>query len=142
MNLHENILRIKEVMGIKEYLDPVYYIKNKLIDDPEGVRPEEFKKYEKETQELVDLILMLTQKFEKLPHLNGFKVLKLTPEMDGWTVLLAPVVDSWFNWRKNNKYNIQLDDYFKRFREIARKSGIESSIEGFFPKLNFFLWKG
>ena len=131
----------KKSRSLKEYLDPIYYIKNKFIEDPEGVRPEEFKKYEAETQKLVDIIFKFTQKTEKLPHLNGFKLLKLTPEYDGWTVLLAPTVDSWFNWKKNEKFLVKLDDYFDLFKEFGRNTGIQSSVEGFYPKLNFHLWK-
>lgn len=129
-------------MGINEYFDPIYFLKKKFTDEPEGVRPEEYKIFEKDFQKFVDIVFLFSNRQQKFPHLKGFKVLKVTPEREGWKALLKPVVSDWFNYQENSSYKEKLKTYFEFFKETSRHMGIDSPADqkGVPGNINYYLW--
>lgn len=136
------LLNITKVSGLKEYFDPIYYLKNKFSKKPEGIRDQNLIPFEAKFQKIVDIIFKLTSKRGKVKHLKGFKVLKVTP-LDKWTILIEPIVDDWFNWRENNEFNKELDNFIQRFRETARYGGFDNphDQEGLPNEIEFSIWK-
>lgn len=111
---------------IKEYFDPVYFLKNKFSKKGESVKDPQWVPYEEKFQKLVDTLFKMTVKINgPLKHLNGLKVLKVTPSTD-WTVLVQPIVDDWFNWKNNEKFMEDLRNFKSELMEVARMSGVDS----------------
>jgi hypothetical protein len=110
---------------LKEYFDPLYFLKKKLSKDPDQIKPEEYIKYEEDFQRFVDVIFKITYKQTPLEHLNGFKVSKVTPSVI-WTVLLTENIDDWFNYCKNAKYVKKLGEFKDNFKKIARMTAMGS----------------
>lgn len=128
---------------IKEYFDPIYFLKNKFGKKLGQVKDPNWVPYEGKFQEVVDVIFKLTKKMNKIEHLNGFKVSKVTPMGDDyWTVLLVPEIDDWFNWKENSQYRKKLEEFRDEFLEIARMGGFDSphSEEGLPSTIRFAFW--
>jgi len=126
---------------LKEYFDPIYFLKKKISKEKSPIKPEEFVKYEKKFQKYVDLIFKFTSKQISLNHLKGFEVLKVTPSVE-WTVLLSPKVEVWFNYCKNSDYLIELDNFEKKFIEIAKMTAMGSPFsEEYLPEnVSYVFW--
>lgn len=118
-----------------EYFDPIYFLKNKFKKETKSLKDPNWVPHEEEFQKIVDLVFKMTKKtMISLPHLKGYKVLKVTPQADSWVVLLRPLVDEWFNWSENRKYITALDEFEQNFREFVSLTGISSPYtEGYFP---------
>lgn len=111
---------------IKEYFDPVYLLKNKFSKKRQSVKDPQWVPYEEKFQKLVDTLFKMTVKINgPLKHLNGLKVLKVTPYTD-WTVLVQPIVEDWFNWKNNEKFMEDLRNFKSELMEVARMSGVDS----------------
>lgn len=112
---------------VKEYFDPVYFLKNKFGKKDGQVKDPQFVPYEEKFQKIVDIIFKLTVKMNgPLKHLNGLEVLKVTPTSTDWTVLVRPIVDDWFNWRGNSEFIEDLREFKISFMEVARMGGFDS----------------
>ena len=128
---------------IKEYFDPIYFLKNKLVKKPQQIKDPNWVPYEGKFQEVVDIIFKLTKRITKLEHLKGFKVSKVTPVgNERWTVLLAPEIDEWFNWKNNDEYKYKLEKFRDEFVDVARMGGFDSphSEEGLPSTIRFAFW--
>jgi hypothetical protein len=110
---------------IKEYFDPIHFLKKKISKEKSQIKPEEFIQYEKDFQKFVDLIFKYTYKNNPLEHLHGFKVLKVTPSMV-WTVLLTEKIDDWFNHCNNSDYIEKLVEFKNSFKKIAKMTAMGS----------------
>jgi hypothetical protein len=110
---------------LKEYFDPIHFLKKKISKEKSQIKPEEFIQYEKDFQKFVDLIFKYTYKNNPLEHLNGFKVLKVTPSMI-WTVLLTEKIDDWFNHCNNPEYIKKLAEFKNNFKKIAKMTAMGS----------------
>lgn len=118
-----------QLKRIFEYIDPIYFLKKKFSKETESIRPEEYKVYEEDFQKTTNIILRLVQKKNKLKHLKGFRVIKVTPTAENWIVLLAPIVDDWFNYKNNESYMKKLKELTDDFVKISQMSGVDSPIE-------------
>ena len=125
---------------LKEYFDPIYFLKKKLSKD-KSVRPQENIKYEEDFQGYTDLIFKYTFKSNPLEHLKGFKVSKVTPDTE-WTVLLKPKIDDWFNYCNNPEYKEKLEKFEEEFKSISRITGMGSpfSKEGLPQNVFYAFW--
>ena len=119
---------------IKEYFDPIHFLKKKLRDEPKYLKDPSWIPYEAEFQKLVDFVFKKTKKTNNLEHLDGFKVTKATPQSSKWVVLLSPVVEDWFNWSKNKQFQSSLNSFESDFREFFRMAGIDSPHSKDFPR--------
>ena len=126
---------------LKEYLDPVYFLKNKFSEKPKGIKNPEYIPYEEGFQKKVDIIFRLTKKENPIKHLNGYEVLKVTPTSE-WDVLLRPKIDEWFNWKKNSKFKSQLNDFNNKFIQMSKDSGVGNphNERNLPPKVNYHFW--
>jgi hypothetical protein len=126
---------------LKEYFDPIHFLKKRISKEKSQIKPEEFIKYENKFQSYVDLIFKFTNKETPLKHLKGFEVMKVTPSIE-WTVLLAPKVDDWFNFCNNSDYLKKLDDFEKKFQEFAKMTAMGSPFsEEYLPKnVSYVFW--
>lgn len=111
---------------LKEYFDPLYYLKNKMKGERKSLKDPMWIPYEEEFQKLVNFVFKKTKKMYDLEHLNGLKVAKVTPQSDKWIVLLLPQTDDWFNWTKNEKFQKGLEEFRSNFKEFVRMGGIDS----------------
>ena len=109
---------------LKEYFDPIYFVKKKLSKD-KSVKPQENIKYEEDFQKYVNVIFKFTIKENPLNHLKGFDVIKVTPSTD-FTVLLRPKVNDWFNYCKNTEYLEKLEKFENEFKDLAKMMGMGS----------------
>ena len=57
---------------LKEYFDPIYFLKKKMSKEPRQIKPEQNIKYEEDFQKYVNIIFKLTYKLNPLEHLKGF----------------------------------------------------------------------
>ena len=120
---------------MKEYFDPIYFLKNKLKDEPRHVKDLQWEPYEEEFQKIVNFAFRKTKKLNPVEHLNGYKVNKVTPQSDKWIVVMTPVVDDWFNWVKNESFQEDLEKFHQQFKDFIRMGGIDSPHEhGSFPR--------
>jgi len=127
--------------SIKEYFDPLHFLKNKFSkkDDREPAGGLELvHKHGDEFQKVVDLIFKKAIKEYPIEHLKGLKVTSVWPQqlvsndMRGenkirWNVRLVPVVPDWFNYEKNLGFINNCIKFDEVFRKYSRYMGIESS---------------
>jgi hypothetical protein len=151
------IVTESQLERLKEYFDPILYLKKIMSDGPKYVRDPETLKFDVAFQKIVDVIFKYTMKHASVDNLKGLKVTKVTPmgwggdftsdESKGshteWTVVLTPVVPKWFN-TDDSDYKTQIEDFKKEFTSIARMMGLSSSSplsqEGFpFDKVKFII---
>lgn len=126
--------------SLKEYFDPIYFVKKKLSKD-KSVKPQENIKYEEDFQKYVNVIFKFTIKGNPLEHLKGFEVLKVTPSTD-FTVLLRPKVNDWFNYCKNTEYLKKLEKFENEFKDLAKMMGMGSpfSEQGLPQNVSYAFW--
>lgn len=123
---------------LKEYFDPIYFVKKKLSND-KSVRPLENIKYEENFQKLVNAIFKYTYKENPLEHLKGFEVVKVTPGND-FTVLLKPKVSDWFNYCDNSEYLDKINIFEKEFKYISKMMSSPFSDEDLPQTANYLFW--
>jgi hypothetical protein len=152
------IVTESQLERIKEYFDPILYLKKIMSDAPKYVRDPETLKYDVAFQKIVDVIFKYTTKHSPVDNLKGLKVTKVTPQGWGgdftsdeskgshteWIVLLTPVLPKWFN-PDDSDYKTQMEDFKKEFTSIAHMMGLSSSSplsqEGFpFDKVKFIIY--
>jgi hypothetical protein len=142
---------------IKEYFDPIYYLKKIMSDAPKYIREPETLKYDVSFQKIVDVIFKYTMKHSPVDNLQGLEVTKVTPQGWGgnmgddskgshteWIVLLTSVLPKWFN-PDDITYRSQMEDFKREFASIANMMGLSSSSplsqEGFpFDKVKFIIY--
>lgn len=126
---------------LKEYFDPIHFLKNKFGKESKSVKDPMWVPYEDKFQKIVDIIFKLTSKQNKLKHLKGYEVLKVTPT-EKFTVLMRPIVDDWFNWKENFDYVNKLEKFNDEFKEVARMSGIDNPYDekGLPKEVQFAFW--
>jgi hypothetical protein len=151
------VLTESQLGRIKEYFDPLLYLKKIMSDAPKYVRDPETLKYDVAFQKIVDVIFKYTTKHSPVDNLKGLKVTKVTTMGWGgdftsdqskgshteWTVLLTPVLPKWFN-PDDSDYETQMEDFKKEFTSIAHMMGLTStspiSQEGYpFDKVKFII---
>lgn len=120
------ILTESQLERIKEYFDPILYLKNIMSDAPKYIRDPDTLKYDVAFQKIVDVIFKYTMKHVPVDNLKGLNVTKVTPQGWEWTVLLTPKLPKWFN-PDNIDYRTQLEDFKREFVSIARMMGLSSS---------------
>ena len=127
-----------------EYFDPIYYLKNKFLDKPKDAKDPEYIKYEDRFQNLVDTIFKYVKTEGELKHLKGFKVLKTTPSHSyggpRWAVVIAPIVDDYFNWKENSKFMEQLDEFIEKFKDVSKVVSSPYVEEGLPEDVEFNFW--
>ena len=141
---------------IKEYFDPIHYLKKIMSDAPKYIRDPNTLKYDVAFQKVVDVIFKYTMKHSPVDNLKGVEVTKVTPQGWGsdmkddskgshteWIVLLNPKLPKWFN-PDDIDYRTQLEDFKKEFASIANMMGLTStspiSQEGYpFDKVKFII---
>jgi len=141
---------------MKEYFDPIHYLKKIMSDAPKYIRDPNTLKYDVAFQKVVDAIFKYTIKNAPVDNLKGLEVTKVTPQGWGsdmkddskgshteWIVLLNPKLPKWFN-PDDMDYRTQLEDFKKEFASIANMMGLTStspiSQEGYpFDKVKFII---
>ena len=125
---------------LKEYFDPIYFVKKKFSKD-KSIKPPENIKYEADFQKFANLIFKFTIKENPLNHLKGFDVIKVTPSTD-FTVLLRPKVNDWFNYCKNTEYLEKLEKFENEFKNLAKMMGMGSpfSDSGLPDNVTYAFW--
>jgi hypothetical protein len=125
---------------LKEYFDPIYFVKKKFSKD-KSIKPPENIKYEEDFQKYVNVIFKFTIKENPLNHLKGFDVIKVTPSTD-FTVLLRPKVNDWFNYCKNTEYLEKLEKFENEFKNLAKMMGMGSpfSDSGLPDNVTYAFW--
>lgn len=141
---------------IKEYFDPILYLKKIMKDAPKYVRDPSTLKYDVAFQKIVDVIFKYTMRHAPVDNLKGLEVNKVTPQGWGgdfrdeskgtfteWTIVLTSVLPKWFN-PDDDTYKSQMEDFKKEFTSIANMMGLSSSSplsqEGFpFDKVKFII---
>jgi len=126
--------------SIKEYFDPLHFLKKKLSkkdDRAIGGGLELVHKHGDEFQKLVDIIFKKAIKEKPVNHLKGLKVTSVWPQQlvnsDGtpnairWNLYMIPVVPDWFNYQKNSEFVNNTIEFEKIFRNYARYMGIEGN---------------
>ena len=124
---------------MKEYFDPLYYLKKIMSDAPKYIRDPNSLKYDAAFQKVVDVIFKYTIKHSPVDNLKGLEVTKVTPQGWGsdmkddskgshteWIVLLIPILPKWFN-PDDIDYRTQLEDFKREFASIANMMGLSSS---------------
>jgi hypothetical protein len=124
---------------LKEYFDPIYFLKKKMSKEPRQIKPEQNIKYEADFQKFANLIFKYTYQTNPLKHLKGFDVIKVTPGTD-FTVLLKPKVNDWFNYCDNSEYIGKLEEFQKEFQNISKMMSSPFSEEGLPQKVNYLFW--
>ena len=124
---------------LKEYFDPIYFLKKKMSKEPRQIKPEQNIKYEADFQKFANLIFKYTYQTNPLKHLKGFDVVKVTPGTD-FTVLLKPKVNDWFNYCDNSEYIGKLEEFQKEFQDISKMMSSPFSEEGLPQKVNYAFW--
>jgi len=150
------IVTESQLRRIKEYFDPIHYLKKIMSDAPKYIRDPNTLKYDVAFQKVVDVIFKYTMKHSPVDNLKGVEVTKVTPQGWGsdmkddskgshteWIVLLNPKLPKWFNPDDIN-YRTQLEDFKKEFSSIANMMGLTStspiSQEGYpFDKVKFII---
>jgi hypothetical protein len=150
------IVTESQLERIKEYFDPIHYLKKIMKDAPKYIRDPETLKYDVAFQKIVDVIFKYTMKHSPVDNLQGLEVTKVTPQGWGgnmgddskgshteWIVLLTSVLPKWFN-PDDITYRSQMEDFKREFASIANMMGLSSSSplsqEGFpFDKVKFVI---
>jgi hypothetical protein len=150
------VLTESQLGRIKEYFDPLLYLKKIMSDAPKYIRDPNTLKYDVAFQKVVDVIFKYTMKHSPVDNLKGVEVTKVTPQGWGsdmkddskgshteWIVLLTPKLPKWFN-PDDIDYRTQLEDFKKKFASIANMMGLTStspiSQEGYpFDKVKFII---
>lgn len=150
------IVTESQLNRLKEYFDPIHYLKKIMSDAPKYIRDPETLKYDVAFQKVVDVVFKYTMKHSPVDNLKGLKVTKVTPQGWGgnmndnskgshteWTVVLVPILPKWFN-PDDSDYKMQFENFRKEFVSIAHMMGLSStsplSQEGFpFDKVKFFI---
>jgi hypothetical protein len=150
------IVTESQLERIKEYFDPIHYLKKIMSDAPKYIRDPNTLKYDVAFQKVVDVIFKYTMKHSPVDNLKGVEVTKVTPQGWGsdmkddskgshteWIVLLNPKLPKWFN-PDDIDYRTQLEDFKKEFASIANMMGLTStspiSQEGYpFDKVKFII---
>ena len=134
------IVKESQLERIKEYFDPIHYLKKIVTNAPKYVRDPESLKYDVEFQKVVNVIFKYTMRHAPVDNLKGLDITKVTPQgwggnfMDDeskgthteWTVLLTPILPKWFN-PDDNDYRMQMENFKKEFTSIAHMMGLSSS---------------
>jgi len=134
------IVTESQLERIKEYFDPIHYLKKIVTNAPKYIRDPESLKYDVGFQKVVDVIFKYTMKHSPVDNLKGLEITKVTPMGWGgdftsdnskgthteWTVLLTPVLPKWFN-PDDSDYKMQLENFRKDFQSIAHMMGLSSS---------------
>jgi len=134
------IVTESQLERIKEYFDPIHYLKKIVTNAPKYIRDPESLKYDVGFQKVVDVIFKYTMKHSPVNNLKGLEITKVTPMGWGgdftsdnskgthteWTVLLTPVLPKWFN-PDDSDYKMQLENFRKEFQSIAHMMGLSSS---------------
>jgi len=141
---------------MKEYFDPIHYLKKIVTNAPKYIRDPESLKYDVGFQKVVDVIFKYTIKHAPVDNLKGLEITKVTPQGWGsdmrddskgshteWIVLLSPILPKWFN-PDDSDYKMQMENFKKEFTSIAHMMGLSSSSpmsqEGFpFDKVKFII---
>jgi len=140
---------------IKEYFDPIYYLKKIINDDPKYIKDPSSLKYEEAFQKIVNVIFKYTMKHSPVDNLKGLEISKVTPQGFGdssdsknshteWTVVAHSILPKWFNPDDDN-YKSQMEKFKTEFKSIAEMMGLSSSSplsrEGFpFDKVRFQIY--
>ena len=150
------IVTESQLKRLKEYFDPIHYLKKIMKDAPKYIRDPETLKYDVAFQKIVDVIFKYTMRHTPVDNLRGLKVSKVTPQGWGvdmgddskgshteWTIVLTSVLPKWFN-PDDDTYKSQMEDFRKEFTSIANMMGLSSSSplsqEGFpFDKVRFII---
>ena len=150
------IVTESQLKRLKEYFDPIHYLKKIVKDAPKYVRDPSTLKYDVAFQKIVDVIFKYTMKHAPVDNLKGLEVSKVTPQGWGgdmrddskgtfteWTIVLTSVLPKWFN-PDDDTYKSQMEDFKKEFTSIANMMGLSSSSplsqEGFpFDKVKFII---
>jgi hypothetical protein len=124
---------------LKEYFDPILYLKKIMSNAPKYIRDPDTLKYDVGFQKIVDVIFKYTMKHKPVDNLKGLEITKVTPQGWGsdmrddskgshteWIVLLTPKLPKWFN-PDDIDYRTQLEDFKREFASIARMMGLSSS---------------
>ena len=151
------IVKESQLERLKEYFDPIHYLKKIMSDVPKYVRDPETLKYDVAFQKVVDVIFKYTMKHSPVDNLKGLKVTKVTPQGWGgnmndsskgshteWTVVANSILPKWFNPDDDN-YKSQMEKFKTEFKSIAEMMGLSSSSplsrEGFpFDKVRFQIY--
>ena len=133
------IVTESQLERIKEYFDPILYLKKIMSNAPKYIRDPDTLKYDVGFQKVVDVIFKYTMKHKPVDNLKGLEVTKVTPQGWGsdirddskgshteWTILLTPKLPKWFN-PDDIDYRTQLEDFKREFASIANMMGLSSS---------------
>lgn len=123
---------------LKEYFDPIYFVKKKFAKD-KSIKPLENIKYEEDFQKLANVIFKYTYKANPLEYLKGFEVIKVTPGTN-FTVLLKPKVSDWFNYCDNSEYLEKIKTFEKEFQDISKMMSSPFSEEGLPQTVIYLFW--
>jgi len=149
------IVTESQLKRIKEYFDPIHYLKKIMNDDPKYIKDPSNLKYEEAFQKVVDVIFKYTMKHSPVDNLKGLEISKVTPQGFGdssdsknshteWTVVAHSILPKWFNPDDDN-YKSQMEKFKTEFKSIAEMMGLSSSSplsrEGFsFDKVRFQIY--
>ena len=133
------IVKESQLERIKEYFDPILYLKKIMSNAPKYIRDPDTLKYDVGFQKVVDVIFKYTMKHKPVDNLKGLNVTKVTPQGWGsdirddskgshteWTILLSPKLPKWFN-PDDIDYRTQLENFKKDFASIANMMGLTST---------------
>jgi len=134
------IVRESQLERLKEYFDPIHYLKKIVTNAPKYIRDPESLKYDVGFQKVVDVIFKYTMKHSPVDNLKGLEITKVSHQGWGgdftsdnskgthteWTVLLTPVLPKWFN-PDDADYETQLEKFKKEFYSTAHMMGLSSS---------------
>jgi hypothetical protein len=133
------IVTESQLERIKEYFDPIHYLKKIATNAPKYIRDPESLKYDVGFQKVVDVIFKYTMKHKPVDNLKGLEITKVSHQGWGsdirddskgthteWIVLLTPKLPKWFN-PDDIDYRTQLEDFKKEFASIAHMMGLSSS---------------
>jgi hypothetical protein len=134
------IVTESQLERLKEYFDPIHYLKKIMSDAPKYIRDPDTLKYDVAFQKIVDVIFKYTMKHAPVDNLKGLNVTKVTPQGWGadftsdvskgshteWIVLLTSVLPKWFN-PDDITYRSQMEDFKREFASIANMMGLSSS---------------
>jgi len=133
------IVTESQLRRIKEYFDPIYYLKKIINDAPKYIRDPDTLKYDVAFQKIVNVIFKYTMKHSPVDNLKGIEVSKVTPQgwgghMDDdtkgshteWIVVAHSVLPKWFN-PDDSTYKSQMEKFKTEFKSIAEMMGLSAS---------------
>jgi len=137
---HPELFKLQENV-VKEYFDPIHFLKKKF-SEPEASLSHFGGEKSKETfQKVVDYIFKAAIKGFPVDGLNGLKVFSVWPKENNntirysipddynrsvvWFVELKPVTSDWFNWEKNEKFLEEYKNFRTYFEKIASAMGLD-----------------